>query len=380
MFEKAIELDSSFALVYADLSHLQSHIYWLAIDQSPRRIELARTYAEKALRIAPGLAEGHLALGYYYYYSGRNYEQALEEFDIALQDQPNNSDVLAAVGYVKRRQGKWEEAYELLRKSVKLDPTSFVKSDNFNYTCNSLRKHREVLEECNRILAMDPYHPLAWAFKVLTVGLPMGDTAAAREVLAEAETVISRSKMPYLLWYFDISVGDFKSALSRETRKIDTISSAKDSGEYYHHYASTYYFSGEKGKSLRYSDSVRICLEKAMRSDSALGHYPNTKMILARAYANLGRREDAIALAQEAIEELPLTKDAYSGTILLRNLCIINIMIGEYDTAVDILDTLLSIPSVLTVPFVEIHPGFKPLRDLPRFKALMEKYEKEHGT
>jgi len=102
-------------------------------------------------------------------------------------------------------------------------------------------------------------------------------------------------------------------------------------------------------------------------------------MTLAKAYANLGRKQDAINLARRAYEELPRTKDAYSGTINLRDLCIVNIMIEEYDTAIDILDTLLSIPSGLTVPFVEIHPGFKPLRDLPRFQALLDKYEKVYG-
>jgi len=375
MFEKAIELDSSFALAYADLSHLHSYIYWTATDQSPERIELARTYAEKALALVPRLAEGHLALGYYYYYSGRDYEQALEEFEMALEDQPNNSDLLAAVGYVKRRQGKWKEAYELLKKSLKLDPTSLTKSLNFAQICGALGKRPEVLEECIRALAIDPDCPWAWGFKVLSIGLYMGDTATAKVVLAEAEAVISRSNMPYMFWHFDISVGDFESALQRETRNIDTISSAKDSGDYYHHYASTYYFSGEKGKSESYFDSARICLEKAIWSDSVLGHYPDTKMMLAKTYAALGRKQDAIELAHNAIEELPRTQDAYSGTMLLRDLCIVNITIGEYDTAIDILDTLLSIPSALNVSFVEIHPGFKPLRDHPRFKALIEKYE-----
>ncbi len=379
MFNKAIELDSSFALAYADLSHLHSYIYWTGTDPSPRRIELARTYAEKAMRLIPDLAEGHLALGYYYYYSGRNYERALEEFNMALEDQPNNSDLLAAVGYVKRRQGKWEEAYEYLKKSLKLDPTSLTKSYNFTSICSSLRKRREVLEECNRAIAMDPDCPWAWVVKVLSIGLYMGDTATAKTVLAEAETVISRTNMPYMFWHFDVSVGDFESALQRETRRIDTISSAKDSGDYYHNYASTYYFSGEKDKSDKYFDSARICLEKALRSDSVLGHYQDTKMMLAKTYAGLGRKKEAIELAREAIEELPRTKDAYSGTILLRDLCIVNITIGEYDTAIDILDTLLSIPSALNATFVQIHPGFDPLRDHPRFQALMEKYEKEHG-
>jgi serine/threonine-protein kinase len=97
--------------------------------------------------------------------------------------------------------------------------------------------------------------------------------------------------------------------------------------------------------------------------------------MLARAYAVLGRKGEAIELAQSAVNELPRSKDAYSGTMLLREFCIVNILANEYESAIDILDTLLSIPSVLNTKFIQLHPGFDPLRDHPRFKALMEKYD-----
>jgi tetratricopeptide (TPR) repeat protein len=175
MFEKAIELDSTFAMAYADLSHLHSYIYWLAIDQTSHRIELAREYADKALRLSPNLPESHLALGYYYYYSGRDYERSLEEFGKALESQPNNSDVLAAVAYVKRRQGKWQEAYELLRESLRLDPTSRTKFNNFAQICGALGRRQEILEQCDRIIALDPEASAAWVYKVFSIGLYLGN-------------------------------------------------------------------------------------------------------------------------------------------------------------------------------------------------------------
>ncbi len=375
MFEKAIELDSSFALAYADLSHLHSHIYWIAIDQTPERIESARTCAEKALELAPDLAEGHLALGYYHYYGSRDYEQALEEFNIALKNQPNNSDLLAAVGYVKRRQGKWIEAYDLLRKSMKLDPTSAMKPFNYAQVCGTLGKYQEVVEVCNQVIDINPNFSMAWGLKVMTLGLHMGDTASARVVVAEAETRLSRSNIPYLFWHYDVSVGDFESALQREARSIDTIRTAKDSGNYYIHYATIYSMAGDSIIGKSYYDSVSICLEKAIKTDSVLGHYPDIKMTLAKAYAGLGRNVDAIKLEEEAVELLPRTKDAYSGTILLRDLSIVNMMIGEFNTSIDYIDTLLSIPSHLNISFVKLHPGFNSIRNQPRFEALLEKYD-----
>jgi hypothetical protein len=55
-------------------------------------------------------------------------------------------------------------------------------------------------------------------------------------------------------------------------------------------------------------------------------------------------------------------------------------MAGRYDDALDELEYLLSIPSPYTVQFLAVTPAFDPLRDHPRFQALLEKYEKEHGT
>ena len=53
---------------------------------------------------------------------------------------------------------------------------------------------------------------------------------------------------------------------------------------------------------------------------------------------------------------------------------------GRYDEALDELEYLLTIPSPFTARLLAITPDFASLRDHPRFQALMEKYEKEHGT
>ena len=52
---------------------------------------------------------------------------------------------------------------------------------------------------------------------------------------------------------------------------------------------------------------------------------------------------------------------------------------GKYDNALDELEYLLSIPSPYTAKFIAIAPDFAPLHDQPRFGALLEKYEQEHG-
>lgn len=48
--------------------------------------------------------------------------------------------------------------------------------------------------------------------------------------------------------------------------------------------------------------------------------------------------------------------------------------IGEYDKAINEIESLLSIPSYFSVNLLNYYPSFDPLRDHPRFQELIEKY------
>src|SRR5215472_694523 len=81
LFEQAIKLDPTFAAAFAGLSIVESEMYH-NFDPTPGRREKARLNADEALRLQPNLPEGHLALGFCYYYGNRDYERALAEFEI----------------------------------------------------------------------------------------------------------------------------------------------------------------------------------------------------------------------------------------------------------------------------------------------------------
>jgi len=105
MYNKALERDSVFALAYAMLARCHASLYWEHYDRSEQRKSNARLSAARAVELQPSLAEGHLALGYCFYHCDLDYDRALEEFDLAMNFEPNNSDLYNAVAAVKRRQG-----------------------------------------------------------------------------------------------------------------------------------------------------------------------------------------------------------------------------------------------------------------------------------
>src|SRR5213075_1932754 len=103
LFEQAIKLDPKFATAFAWLSMVESWMYH-SFEPTPARREKARLNADESLRLQPNLPEGHLALGFSYYYGDRDYERARAEFEIAKRDLPNEAEAYMAIGAIQRRQ------------------------------------------------------------------------------------------------------------------------------------------------------------------------------------------------------------------------------------------------------------------------------------
>ena len=125
-------------------------------------------------------------------------------------------------------------------------------------------------------------------------------------------------------------------------------------------------------------DSARTFFES---HDEEYGEYVGYYMGLAITYAGLGRKEEAIRIGRSAVEKYPISRDALLGTRQEYDLAAVYVMTGEYDAAIDLLEHVMSIPFDLeSVATLRIKPNWDPLRDHPRFQALLEKYEKEHGN
>jgi tetratricopeptide (TPR) repeat protein len=134
LYKQAIKLDPNFAAAHARLSMVESLAYH-TFDPTPTRREKARASADDALRLQPDLPEGHLALGFAYYYGDRDYDRALAEFEIARRDLPNEAQAYMAIGAIQRRQGKWTESIANFEKAVALDPKNagFLYNLGFTY-------------------------------------------------------------------------------------------------------------------------------------------------------------------------------------------------------------------------------------------------------
>lgn len=373
MHLKAIELAPDFAPAYAELGSLYSEMYWDGTDMSPDRLENAKRMIDMAVRLAPRTAEIHQALGWYYYHGLRDYGRALGEFARVLKLQPNNALARASMAWVQRRQGKWGEAISGLETAVVLDPRDVWYKYELGYTYFFCRRYEDAISQFEKVIDLQPDHPFGYLLKSVALLNKTGETGQSREILDSSYSALGR--LPMTTWYevyLDLSDKQYQHALNLLTsREAVSYPPDPDKYDYYYMKGMTFLFLEEKSLAKIYLDSGRVVLEKKLfESPESASLLSSLALVL----AGLGQREKAIELATRAVERLPVSVDALSGPMLIKDLATVYTMAGEEEKAIEQLEYLLSVPNFFSANSIEGFPEFAPLRNNPRFQELLKKH------
>ncbi len=376
MLERAVELDPSFALAHATLSSLHAAAHEWGIDRSEERLRQARAAAERALEIDPDLSSAHYALGQCYF-AVRDYELALEEVEIAERGRPGSW--LRAM--ILKRQGKWEEALASLEQALALSPREPFLLENLGYTYLSLRRYEEAESYFDRALALRPDAVETALAKAAVPVFGRGDTGPLRTVLEGIPPGVDPwGIVTYLRWYVEYVDREYTAALEVLSRSgFDYIefemsggSGSGGSAPRTLFVAMCYARMGEAQLARAAADSARRDLETRLRERP---EDPRLHQSLSRAHAVLGHRDEAVRAAQRAVELLPMSEDAENGPHYVLNLANTYARFGEVNAAVEQIDRYLSVPAYISIETILLNPAIDPIRDHPRFQALVEKYE-----
>jgi len=365
-YERAVRLDPGFAHAYAALTRA---LVWIN-SQFGRSdvLEGAWTAVDEALRLAPDLVEGHMALGDYYYYGLRDFEQALEQYDWVQRRQPSNSDALALTGWIQRRQGDWVNSILNAARALILDPLNTVwligQAQNYFYTRNY-----EVAEPYfRRAIAVGSDVPYYYRWAAWFYLAWDGTTERAQRVLdasfyrIEPGQLLVGSEASWII--LNVFGRDYAQALDEFG-----LSPGVDSALYFLANAQVSAQTGQSERARTYYDSARVVLEARVRQQ------PEEHMLrsqLGIAYAGLGRVDEAIGEGRTGVALLPVSRDAITGPDRVLDLARIFLMAGQYEAAIDQLDYLLSIPSGMSAALLRVDPFWDPLRSNTRFQALLQ--------
>jgi TolB-like protein/tetratricopeptide (TPR) repeat protein len=148
MLDRAVALDDHFAHAYADRAAAEGQLAGVETDVRARRalFEQTRRDAERAVALAPTLAEAHAALGIWALLEGHlDFAGAAAEVELAYRLAPNNAFILTREGSILSALGHADEAIAVTRRAIELDPLTFYPRADLAGALVNARRFTEAL-------------------------------------------------------------------------------------------------------------------------------------------------------------------------------------------------------------------------------------------
>jgi TolB-like protein len=206
-FDQAIQLDPNYALAYAERAEAWTMIGDLTGERATAYPK-ARSDAEKAVEIAPALAEAHAALGWVRFFGEWKFAEGLSELNRAKELSPANPTANDLLARVIVYLGRIDEAERQARQAVELDPLSVATQFNVARVLFIAGKLDEADAVGRKVAELQPSASSSHRWQVL-VAVQRGDGETA---LREAQLEPDAGFRPFELALAQYVRGDRKAA------------------------------------------------------------------------------------------------------------------------------------------------------------------------
>jgi len=241
-FDEAIRLDPDYALAYAERSEAWSLIGDLT-GQRTTAWPKARSDAEKAVAIAPELAEARAALGWVRFFADWKFAEGLSEIKRAKELSPANPTANDLLARVIIYLGRLDEAERQARQAVELDPLSIPPQNNLARVLFVEGKLDEADAIARKAAELQPAAASSRRWQVL-VAVQRGDGETA---LREAQLEPDEGYRRFELALAQYVRGDRKAA---DAALADLIANGRDQLAY--QIAEVYAVRGEADKAFEW--------------------------------------------------------------------------------------------------------------------------------
>jgi TolB-like protein len=381
-YRQALARDPNFAEAAEELARSRLSRHWSVSPLAPAELEGVRSLIDRALALAPNSPEAHFALGLFYYWGHRQYENALTEFNRALESQPNNALARQYRASVYRRRGEWERSLADSQRAEELDPRDVEIPAGIADTYLALRQWKDAERAASRALAIDPHHSPAAADLLISRLWATGDVDSAGRSLdgfRGAIKSITRSTgagvgtdgdvvgiihWPYV-YVIERRFTDAFQAFEKEEVNDDRARLQHLAGR-----VALRVLAGETEAAKSAGEEALPLIEARLReqTDDAFA-----MTALSWVYLALGRNADALRISRQAADSISIEKDALAGPLFQNGLAQIEARAGAPEEAVKRLRHLLSIPAgyAVSIARLKIDPVWDPIRNRPDFQQLL---------
>jgi eukaryotic-like serine/threonine-protein kinase len=188
-FQEAIAKDPNYALAYDGLA--DSYLILGSNGLAPQKETLpkAKEAAQRALELDPTLAEAHASIADIYIFNDWNWSGAEEEFQKAIQLNPNYATAHQWYGLELLDTGRIEESTAEIKRALELDPLSVIININLGVIFRVTHQYDKDLEQLRKTLELDPASPETH----YALGSTYLEKSMYKEGIAEATEAVTTS-------------------------------------------------------------------------------------------------------------------------------------------------------------------------------------------
>lgn len=342
-FDYAIKLDASYSPAYSHRaeSYIGLKDYDKAVDDIIQALSIDGN--DKAFGLMQQASDSDFAT-------------TAAKFAVQTVKEPNNFYWPYCLGIVYEYNGRYKEAIGYYEKSNKIE-LSDGKIYRISKCYKYLGNYAKALEYADRAIALDSadYSYIAEKANLLN------EMGKQKEAIAQVDKFISRYPDSY--WGY-ASRGLYK----RYGKDIDgaiedysmSIALNKDNADSYFGRAEMYALKGD-----------RKAAEADYRKVIELDTIPGNNAYAMFAYLGLGQKDKAVETMNEIISKYPTDNGNYYNAACLYS------KMGEADKAIDYLQTAFE-KGYRAFTHIDMDQDLDAVRNLPKFKALVQKYQELH--
>ncbi len=381
-FERAVALDPRFAAAQAQLSSAYAQQYRFS-GGDPAVLAQARSAVERAWALDSTSLETQRARADYLMNAG-DPASALPILQRASMTAPDNVDVLLTLAAANEMLGKPDRGIVSLRRASALDPRSATALGRRAQLLDRTFQYEEAIRTREQEIALTPENGMAYVGQAYSHLLWHADVGAARRMLERGGPSLESG---WLVWLASITfsapllseqVLPRVALVTRDTITLPVFLAATKGamGPDLFHYMKLRHFAavGRSAEARVHAQALITVMEPQLRDRGDIWlQFASMRAALGEAYAQLGRTADVAREADRVVSEARRSSDTAALPTALASAAYLQVLIGQRDKAVDLLEEALRMPAGMHISRAVLRndASWASLRADPQFQRLV---------